>query len=163
MTTNYLYSLQKARLQYDAAFHLLNVTFPSINDSKILLGVVNNLFTAVENCLDSILAFERQLHLIPAYNDEFESKFNTFKYRSVKHNRIDNSFVNLIFELREIVNLHKKSPVEFRKGGQYLMFNEGYEMKQLSSKDIRVYLDKTKEFLALTESIVNNRIKPAED
>ena len=51
-------SLDRAQQQYETAFHLLNVTFRSLQDPKLLLGVVYNLSRAVEFALDVLLAEE---------------------------------------------------------------------------------------------------------
>ena len=34
---------EKAKFKYDVAFHLLKVTFPLVNDPRLLIGVIGNL------------------------------------------------------------------------------------------------------------------------
>ena len=75
MTSNYILSKQKVFQQYDTAFHLLKVTFPLVKDQKLLMGVIHNLFTSLELCMDAILRYERELQLIPAFRDLLKMLF----------------------------------------------------------------------------------------
>lgn len=152
--SNYHSAREKARQQYDAAFHLLNVTFPLAKDPQLLMGVVNNLLSSLEHSLTAILAYERQLRLVPPYFDNFQSKFNLFRLKSVQRNKISPDYVNLILDLKEILELHKRSPLEFQRGNRFVICTKDFQLKAISIKDLQEYLTKTKEFLALSEKII---------
>ena len=156
--SNYQMAREKAQQQYDSAFHLLKVTYPLARDEKLLLGVLFNLFSSLESSMTSILAYERQLHLVPAYLDNFQSKFNLFRYKSLQRNKIPEEYALLMTELQEMIELQKKCPVEFQRGNRLVMCTKDYEMKTLSLKEIQDYLGKTKDFLELSQQITS-RIK----
>lgn len=157
MPTDYPLAKEKARQQYDAAFHLLNVTYPLVQDQKMLIGIVHNLFSSLESSMDAILAYERQLRLIPAYPENFQSKFNLFRLKSVRRNQIPPQFVNLLKELNEMIRLHKESPMEFQRGSKFVICNGSYRMKSITVADLKSHLNLTKEFLELTEKITRLR------
>jgi len=157
MTSNYILSKQKAFQQYDTAFHLLKVTFPLVKDQKLLMGVIHNLFTSLELCMDAILRYERELQLIPAYSEQFESKYRLFLSRSVRRNNIPLELVLLMKELNEILNLHRHSPMEFQRGNRFIISTKDYQLKSISISEINTYLQQTKQFLEVMDRVVRFR------
>ena len=146
---------KKAIQQYDAAFHLLNVTFPLVKDPKLLMGVINNISTSLEYCMDTILAYERRLRLVPNCSDTFQSKFNLFRYKCVRRNGIPQELVNLMIDLRELIDLHRKSPMEFQRGNRYVLATRDYKLKVLSIKDIKNYVEMNKQFLNILNKTIS--------
>ncbi len=155
MPPSYLSAKEKAYQQYDTAFHLLTVTFPLVKDQKLLLGIVHNLFSSVEAAMTAILQYERDLRLVSGFNEvDFQSKFNTFRDKSVRRNKISGSTASLIQELKEIVDLHHKSPMVFQRGARVVICDKRYELKSLTMRDIAQYLNQTKGFLDQMEQII---------
>ena len=151
---DYLQARSKALQQYDAAFHLLNVTFPLVNDPKLLIGVVHNIFSSMEASMGAIMAYERKLHLIPPYYDNFESKFNLFRHKTVPRNNISSQLVESLGKLKELLDLHKKSPMEFQRGQKFVICTKEFQMQSLTFQEIRNYLYQSKEFIHLMEQII---------
>jgi hypothetical protein len=147
-----------ATQKYEGARHLLNVTFPMIKDPKLLLGVVHNLSASLESSMDAILAYERLLRLVPIYSNTYESKFNIFRMKSVRRNNIPSAAINLMSELRFILDLHKKSPMEFQRGNRFVICNKDYQLKVISIKDIQQYLYTTKNMLDLMNLLVSKNL-----
>ncbi len=154
MPADYLEFQRKARQQYDAAFHLLKVTFPLVKDPRLLLGIVHNIVQAMEHAIDAVLAYERQLHRIPAYGNDFLSKYNLFLYKCVPQHKIEKEHLHLINSLREILELHKKSPMEFQRGGRFVICGRDYRLKSISAADLQQYLEQSRQFLEKMERIV---------
>jgi hypothetical protein len=144
-----------ATQKYEGARHLLNVTFPMVKDPKLLLGVIHNLSDSLEGSMDAILAYERLLRLIPIHNDTYESRFNIFRMKSVRRNNISPEAIHLMSELKFILDLHKKSPMEFQRGNRFVICNKDYQLKVISIKDIQKYLSTTKSLLDQMQKIVS--------
>ena len=153
--TESLTSYKSAVLQHDTAFHLLNVTYPLIKDPKLLLGIVNNISASMQYAMEAILAHERELKLISSYPSAFEGKFNIFRYRCVQRNKISQNTVRTLQEVREILELHKKSPTEFQRGERLVLSTGDYHLKIVALKDIKVYLQHNKEFLEQANKIIH--------
>lgn len=155
MPAEYITVQDKALQQYDAASHLLNVTFPLVKDPKLLLGVMHNIFNALELSMNAILVYERELQLLPPYQPYFQSRYNLFRYKSVPRNKIPAEIVNLIGELKEILDLQQKSPMEFQRGNKLVICSSNYHLlKSISLKELKVYLQQTRQFLDLTRQII---------
>ena len=144
---------EKSKLQYDTAFHLLNVTYPLINDPKLLLGIVNNIFLSVEAAIEVILKYERELLLVPPYTEQFQNKFNIFCSKSAKRHQIKQNDIKKIEEIHAILSLQKKSPVEFRRKDRFIICNKDYKMFEITTKEIKNYLETNKNILEAMNKI----------
>ena len=154
---NYLVSREKAIQQYEAAWHLLNVTFPSVKDPHLLLGIIGNLAVSLEHAMDAILAFERELQLVPAYSNDFQNKFNTFRSKSMRRNNIAPEYLDLMLELRGIMESHQKSPIEFQRHDRFVVASKDYQLQFVTSKVVRDYANQAKSFLHAMEMVLNRK------
>lgn len=145
---------EEALKNYRMADHMLNVTYPLIKDTKLLLGVTDSLFLAFTQAMSSILYHERLFKLIPSFNDNFESKFHSLQQKRSRYN-IDQGFFELMLELKEIIFLHKTTPVEFRKNDRFIICTKNYKVKAITANQLKNYLKKTREFLDLMNQITS--------
>ncbi len=157
MPEDYQQSLEKAQFQYDAAFHLLTVTHPLVKDPKLLLGILNNILASMEHAMDSLLQYEKQLQLVPNYGSTFLEKLNTFRLKSSRRNNILPEHTQTLTTIKEILNLHKVSPMEFKRHDRLVICSKDYHLQQLSAADIREYLDYNKAFLDKISVIINRK------
>ncbi len=155
-TPKYFQHLETAQQQCDSAWHLLKVTYPSMKEHKLLLGIVGNLSDALQSTVEALLDYELQLNLIPKYNFDWESKFNTFKLKSAVRNRIPDNYILLIKKLKDLLLLHQKSPMEFKRGNKMVICDKEYVCETLSPSNVENYLKETKEFITLIKNLIHN-------
>jgi len=149
-----------AQKRLKIADHMLTMTYPLVKDSKLLLAVLENLFLSLTNSVASVLHYERLFKRIPPFHDTFESKFNMFRAKVVPKYKIEMEYVTMIKEIKDIIIMHKKSPVEFTRKDKFVIASESYKIKTITVEQIREYIKKTKLFIAKMEDIVskNERI-----
>lgn len=145
---------------YKNADHMLSITYPLIGDTKILLNVTDNVFLALTKAMGAILHYDRLFKYIPPFNENYEGKFLMFKNKSMKRYNIDLEFTKLIQEIKEIIVLHKNSPVEFKRKDRYVICTDNYRMVAITVNMLKTYLKKTKEFISIMQLITqkNERI-----
>ena len=148
-------SREKAWQQYEIARHLLLTTFPMVRDNKLLPAILSNLSNAVQHALDAILLFEREAKLIPPYGTTFEAKVSAFRLKCLARNKIPLTFYNLMTTLHDLAKSQKAAPVEFSRKDKYIICSAQYETKAISAKDLKEYLQQTKDFLMLTDTLMN--------
>ena len=98
-----------------------------------------------------ILFYERYMKLIPPFHDTFESKFNMFRAKSAREHKIDEKYARLIQDLKEVIVLHRKSKVEFRRKDTFIICQEDYSTISISAAQLKEYIKTTKEFVALMD------------
>ena len=142
------------------ADHILYVTYPVIQDPKLLVGVLNNLFLALMNAMTAVLWHDRLFKLIPPFYDTFESRFNMFRVKSMPQHNIEKRYSDLIQEMKEMTFLHKKSSVEFRRKDSFIICQDDYSTISISASQLKEYVKTTKEFVKIMNVIVdkNERI-----
>lgn len=154
MPSDYVVARGRALQQFEGAYHLVYRTFPLVRDPKLLLGAIDNLAQSLEHSMESVLSYERELRLIPAFLPSFQSKLNAFQIRSMKRNKIPKDFVKTLLHLKDILVLHKQSPMVFQRGNKLVICSPGYQMQTISLKTLKEYIDQTKEYLDLIDSVI---------
>ena len=153
----YLLLKQKAAQQYDVAFHLLTVTFPLAKDPKILIGLAQNIATAQESAMEALLGYERTLKLIPAYGSSFASKLSIFQQRTAKRHNFSPELTNSLVKLREVIEMHLRSPQEFPRGSRFIIADRSFRhLEPLSVADLKQHLQQTKTLLEHAERIIRS-------
>ncbi len=134
----------RARNNIRIADHMLTMTYPLVQDPKLLLAVLENIFLSLTNAMASVLYYERVFKRVPPFHDTFESKFSLFKAKIVPRNNIDLGHVRFIAEIKELVQERKEASVEFSRKGKFYIASDSYKMKSLGPNDLKKYLQKAK-------------------
>lgn len=148
-------AVENAKKTIRVADHMLIMTFPMIKDPKLLLAVVENISSSLNSAVSSLVYYERLFKRVPVFQDTSESKMLIFKNNLVGKHNINKQYVNLITEIREILDAHKKSPVEFSRGDRFVICSENYRMKTISVDTLKKYIAQTKLFITDIERLVS--------
>lgn len=148
-----LRELAKKKLQL--ADHILTMTYPVVKDSRLLLGVVENLFLSLSYAMSSILHYELVFKRIPAFPDDFAAKLELFRDKCMNKYKIDKEHVMLIQDMKEIIVSHKKSPVEFRRKDRLIICDDSYRTRVISVNELKGSIAKAKSFIGNAITIVS--------
>ncbi len=147
-----LRDISKKKIQI--ADHILTQTYPLINDSKLLLAVLENIFLALTNSIGSLLYYERLFKKIPPFQDNFSSKFNMFRAKCVSKYNFSREQIDMVQDIKDIILQHKKSPVEFTRKDSFVICSNNYNMRTISIDKMKDYLSKAKLFIQEINKIV---------
>ncbi len=148
---------QKALKHLRVADHMLTVTYPLVNDTRLLLKVVDNLFLAMTNSISAILHHEQYYKRIPVFADNFESKFNIFKTKCVNRLRFDRRYLQFILDLKNTILQHKQSPITFSRKDSYVICSDTYQIQKITTKKLKGDLQKTRLFVYKMNEIVSDK------
>ena len=126
--------------------HMVYVTYPLIQDKKLVLKIVSEARNAIIKCISSILQYEYLYKRIRLTKDPKEN-LRIFKLKCAPRYNIGVEEIKLILELFDLVEKHKKSPFEFRKQEKIVILSE-------SSHPKVIVIENAKEFLALAKGIL---------
>ncbi len=146
----FLNQLQAAKKKIMVADHMLTQTYPLVKDPKLLLAVLENASTGMQMAMDTLLGFERTYKRIPPYQDTFNSKHMALAQLAKKIN-IPMKHIMRIRELREMVEQHKKSPVEFSRQGDFIICDSEFRMKRITVHDLKTCINEAEQLNALVE------------
>ena len=144
-----------AKNKIQLADHILTTTYPLVKDAKLLLVVLENIFLGMTNAMSSVLYYERIFKRVPPFTDNFSSKLDLFREKVQRRYKVDESYLSLIQTIKELIVLHKQSPVEFVKQDRLVICSENYSIKTVTPEQIKNYLNKAKLFIQEASNIVS--------
>jgi len=150
----YVIERENAIKRIKIADHMLSVTYQTLNEPKILIGVLENIFLALTCSISSILYLERKYKEVPPFRDNFDSKYRIFKTYTAKKFKIDNEIIRIIKEVKDIIEAHHKSPIEFSKEGNFIICSSNYDIKKINVNELKHYINKAKVFIHDINSII---------
>lgn len=159
MSTTHEQTFQKAEQQLASAKYLLDVTYRTIQDPKLLIGVIITIFSALEQAITTLLIYEHSLLLIPNYEHDFNSKFTIFRSKVASRNHIPQEYITLINKLQELTQLHKTSPMEFQRGNKLVICDKDYQLEPLSITNTTQYINQSHKFLELIAKLTKIKRK----
>jgi len=147
---------QKRRAQkyISEADHLLTMTYPLVQDPKLLLVVLDKIFLSLEYAMGSLLYLERSRKEIPPFRENFDSKFNMFKLKLVRKHGIELDYIHMITEIMELLKENEQSPMSFSRKGKFVICADDYSLKTLSPEQLKKYSEKAKLFIARLSLLV---------
>lgn len=151
---------QQALKYFDTADHLAYVTYPLINDVKLLTTIAENLYYSLRSAMEALLYYDRLYKRIPPIVDNFETKIEVFKKCMNRYN-LDREALLLIRDLRAILKFREKSPMEFQRKDKYVICSPTYNMRSLTLTKIKNYISTAKPFIHQINRILekNDRIR----
>ncbi|MBU0894499.1 MAG: hypothetical protein KKF48_00895 [Nanoarchaeota archaeon] len=142
----FLENLQKAEKTINTCDHIVYVTFPLIKDKNLLLKVFTETKKGIGYCINAILQYEYLYKRIKLFKNP-KINLRTFQEKcSIRYN-ITKQENNLITNLFNLAENHKKSSMEFMRNEKIIILSENLETKSIS-------IEKIKEFLILAKNIL---------
>lgn len=134
----------KARKAVHVADHMLTMSYPLLNDPKILVSVAKNLNQGVMYAIDSALEHEKLFKRIPAFHDSPDEKIRIFREKIIQRYNLNHNYYKLAVTLKELMHVHRNSTVEFPRGEKFVMASENYEMRTITIKELKNYIIEAK-------------------
>jgi hypothetical protein len=149
-------ALKSSKEKLQLADHILNVTYSHLKDPKILLLAAENLHLSCSSCMEALLSYSLAYKKIESIPNNFYSKLHTLR-QYCSYYGLDHSYVSLTQEIKEVVDSHKNSPMEFPRKSAYIICDDQYNFKMLSRKDLEKNVEKAKLFINRVATIISDR------
>jgi hypothetical protein len=146
--------LQKAVKSLQIADHMTYVTFPLVNEQRLLLKIFDEIHKSIINCINAILNYEYLYKRIQLYANNGEN-IRTFANKCAKTYNLNNGQIKKILEILELNKKHKQSAMEFVKKDRVVILSDSLNTQTLDIHKIKQYLLLSKELLME----VNKRMK----
>ena len=147
----FLENLQEAQKIIQTVDHMVYVTFPLIQDKKILIKILLESKDAITNCINAILQYEYMHKRIDLYKDP-KANFRLFINKCCPYYNITKKESNLITQLFELAEKHKQSTAEFVRQEKIVILSENMRAETIT-------IEKIKEFLILAKSIMEKTLQ----
>ena len=147
--------VEKANRSLNTADHLAYVTYPVINEPKLTITILNNIYQSLLHSIDALLYYDYLFKRVSFYPKDEKEKIELFRKITSKHYNIDREHIILIDEIKNLLSKHKESPIEFIRKDQLVICSTNYNIQTISINKIKDYLSKSKEFVDKINRIHN--------
>lgn len=149
----YQKNLKEAIRNLQIADHIAYVTFPLVNEQRLLLKIFDEIYKSIINCINAILNYEYLYNRVHLYENNSEN-IRTFT-KCAKSYNLSNEQIKKILEILELNKKHNQSAMEFVKRERIIILSDNLGTQILDIRKIKEYLILAKEFLML----VNEKMK----
>ncbi len=147
----FLENLQEAQKTIQTIDHMVYITFPLIQDKKILIKILLESKNAIANCINAILQYEYLHKRINLYKDP-KANFRLFMKKCCPYYKITKKESDSITQLFELAEKHKQSTAEFIRQEKIVILSENLKTETIT-------IEKIKEFLILAKSIMGKTLQ----
>jgi hypothetical protein len=127
-----------------------------LNEPRLLVRVLENIFFCFDSCLDILIKFELGSNNSQPMPINFDSKLSFYNKNIQNKYNLDLFFSDILREVHEFYVFHKKSPIEFVCHDNFVICSNDYHYKLLTFSQLEFYLSKAKIFIAEIDSIISN-------
>jgi len=147
-------NLKEAIKALQIADHMAYVTFPLVNEQRLILKIFDEIYKSIIKCINAILNYEYMYKRIKLYTDNNEN-IRTFSHKCAKTYNLNNEQTKKILEIIELNKKHKQSAMEFVKRDRIVILSDNLRTRTLDINKVKEYLLVAKELLMQA----NNKIK----
>jgi len=139
MPEKYKEYLKESARHLQIADHMTYITFPLVNEKKLIIKIFEEIFKSVKNSINSAIHFEFKNKNIILSNQE-EENIKNFIENLAKNYEINEKEINKILEIIEIEKKHEESSMEFVRKEKLVMMSDSLNIKTLTIENIKDYL-----------------------
>jgi len=132
-------SLEKARRSRKIADHMAYMTYPMMKDKRLLLKIVDEIYSALICSMNAILQYEYLKKRINLSNNADQNLKLLFEKCSQRYG-ISDEDIHSLMEFFSIYEQHKKSPIEFQRKDKVVLMSEDFRTKIIDLEKIKKYI-----------------------
>jgi hypothetical protein len=136
------------------ADHLTYVTYPLVNDAKLMVTIMDNLNKANLLCIEALLQYEYLYKRTSGVPKILKDKIDIFKSYCIPKYNIPRENLLLVGDINSIMEHRKKSPIEFTRSKNFVMCTSDYKMKVLNFDKVKNFTVQTKGFVSRIQGIL---------
>jgi hypothetical protein len=153
-----LKNLKEAEERIKKIDHLLYVSFPLVQDKRLLLNAIIEIKEVVRICINIILQQEYFYRRIKIYK-ESKRNIKTFVDKCAVRYEINKQELKLITNLFEIVEMHVQSPLEFMKDNKLIIISDNLRTYQINLEGVKQFLNLGKKILNKTKKNIEKNLR----
>ncbi len=147
-------NLNRATKHFQIADHMAYITFPLINERRLLLKIFDEIYKSIINCIEAILNYEYLYKRIVIYKDS-KDNMQTFTHKLAKDYSLNHEQIKKIREILDLNKRHKQSAIEFVKKDKVVIMSDNLTHQIIDIHIIKQYLFLTRELIMKANSKMN--------
>lgn len=142
----------QAKKELGLADHIFSFTLPIVKDKHVTLNVLNHLDRCIRLAAKAYVLKQRELKRIRILPKSDELYKRIFFEEFLKELNITTSEKHIVNEISLIVEAHKKSQMEIKRGEEYIIVLPNFEIVTINEKSIKRYINIVRSFINKIET-----------
>lgn len=150
---NLLNELSEIEKSINKIEHIIYVSYPLIQEKKLLLKILEDIKTAVARIISIILQYDAAYKKIKLQEDP-RGNLRTFIEKCAPRYEISREQIRQIFNLLDLVKQHQDSSMEFKRHEKIVILSEYSPPKTITLEEIKVFSSLLKDIFTKTSKIL---------
>ena len=139
---------------YKTADHLAYITYPVVDEKKLLIVIIQNLHKAIHNAVEGLLHYHAHYKEISYVPRDFESQLSLLKGTLLRRYKFDPSLIDIFKEINDVILHHQSSSIEFIRKDAFIMASENFHLKKITIEKVKSYITSVKPFITRINGVL---------
>jgi hypothetical protein len=131
---------------------ILRETYPALQNPKLLLNAIEHIFLSMDYAMNELLSLRNK-----PLEKTFLARFHAFRASVAREQKIPTEDLVALKELRDILYLHKMSPVVFVRGNALVICDANYNLTTITEQSALQYYAHAQSFLSKAKSVLGEQ------
>jgi len=150
----YQEQLTQANKNIHNAQYLIDNTYNLVQDPRVLISILTKVYEAFDLSIAALVYRDRDVKLLPHFHDSSQSRKNIFLRKCIKRYDFNKEIMSTVTEIKEIIDEHKNSPMEFTRNKEFIICNDKFKFKKINVNDAKYFIGEAKQFIYKIEKII---------
>ena len=146
--------VKEANRAFETADHLTYMTYPLVNDKKVLMLIVEHLHKALLKTMEAFLYYDALYKRISFMPRAFESQLEIFRNYTIRKYNLSTETVILIKEIDDLIKYRETAPMEFSRRENYVIASNSYKLKIISIEKVKRFVTQSKLLLQRVNEVL---------
>ncbi len=139
----------EAKRLLSIADHMAYITYPVLKENRLLIKILEQISSALDKTMKAILENEYYQKRIQKFDDP-KLNFDAF-LGSATYYGLEPIHIKTIKQIAGIMEMHKKSPMEFVRKDTFIIMSDNLQTEQISLERVKIFLKISQQILENTE------------
>lgn len=145
--------LKEANRLFKNSDHLAYMTYPLVQDKRLLMRILENLNDALSKLMGVLLYYDFIYNRSRPVPEKFMERIDLFRRGCARRYGIGDEQLKMITELHEIVEHRKKSSMEFMRGSDYIIASDDYKIRKIDIEQLKKWINGSKAFVTKVNEV----------
>jgi hypothetical protein len=146
--------LKEANRIFKNSDHLAYMTYPLVQDKRLLMSIMENLNNALSKFMEVLLQHDFIYNRSGPVPEKFMERIDFFRRGCAGRYGVGDKQLGMMIELHEIVEHRKKSSMEFMRGNDYIIAGNDYKIRKIGIEQLKGWINESKAFVNKVNEVV---------
>ena len=135
------------------ADHMIYITYPVLKENRLLIKVLEEVYSVVKKTIDMILQHEYEHKRIKMYSDP-KINMAIFEQKCAQRYNITSEEIIGIKQIMDLFESHRTSPMEFSRRNKFVIMTDDLRTDSITMVNLKVMLGVAKGIVRKAESVL---------